>query len=97
MGQIARSVNRSRVRGRAHRRAGERGAVAVEFGLIAPLLILLVFGIIDFGWMFNRNTIVRQRGQGRRTRGEPGRQLRAGSEHDYPSELASYGIPTRRR
>ncbi|UCF19996.1 MAG: pilus assembly protein [Gemmatimonadota bacterium] len=26
-----------------------RGAVAVEFGLIAPILFLLVFAIIDFG------------------------------------------------
>jgi Flp pilus assembly protein TadG len=26
-----------------------RGSVAVEFGLIAPLLFLLIFGLIDFG------------------------------------------------
>lgn len=35
-----------------------RGAVAVEFALIAPLLLMLVFGIIDFAYMFNRDTLV---------------------------------------
>jgi Flp pilus assembly protein TadG len=30
----------------------ERGSVAVEFGLIAPIFFLLLFGIIDFGRAF---------------------------------------------
>lgn len=47
----------ARARTRRARRSG-RGAVAVEFGLIAPVLILLVMGIIDFGWMMNRETMV---------------------------------------
>jgi Flp pilus assembly protein TadG len=31
----------------------ERGAAAVEFALVLPVLILLILGIIDFGRMFN--------------------------------------------
>ncbi len=32
--------------------ARERGASLVEFALIAPLLLALIFGIIEFGWAF---------------------------------------------
>jgi Flp pilus assembly protein TadG len=37
----------------------ERGANLVEFALVAPLLILLVFGIIEFSWAFAQNLNVR--------------------------------------
>lgn len=40
------------------RRRRQRGAVAVEAAIILPVLILLVFGIMDFGWMINRDTMV---------------------------------------
>lgn len=37
---------------------GERGAAAVEFALVVPVLFLLVFGMIDFGWAINRYTVL---------------------------------------
>jgi len=37
----------------------ERGANLVEFAILAPLLIVLIFGIIDFSWVFAQNLGVR--------------------------------------
>ena len=34
----------------------QRGAAAVEFALLVPFLCLLLFGVIDFGYMLNRDT-----------------------------------------
>ena len=38
---------------RLQSRAGERGAAAIEFALILPILVILVFGVIEFGRVFN--------------------------------------------
>ncbi len=34
------------------RRREERGATALEFGLVAPLMLLLVFGLVQYGYLF---------------------------------------------
>jgi Flp pilus assembly protein TadG len=37
----------------ARRLLGERGAAAVEFALVVPVLLLLLFGIVEFSKAFN--------------------------------------------
>jgi len=34
------------------RRASDRGSAAVEFALVLPLFLMILFGIIEYGWMF---------------------------------------------
>ncbi len=34
-------------------KASERGAVAVEFALLAPVLVMLLLGIMEFGRAYN--------------------------------------------
>lgn len=36
----------------------EQGASLVEFALVVPLLALMLFGIVDFGFVLNRDTLV---------------------------------------
>lgn len=45
---------------RRARRRGDRGAAAVEFALVVPILLMLVFGIIDYGIYFNNSLSARQ-------------------------------------
>jgi Flp pilus assembly protein TadG len=44
----------------ARRAARDRGAAAVEFALLLPLLALLVFGIVDFGRALNAQITLTQ-------------------------------------
>ncbi len=48
-----------RSRRNTRRRPTERGAAAVEFALVFPLLILLVFGVVEFGAAWSQSTDVR--------------------------------------
>jgi len=34
----------------------DKGVAALEFALVLPMLLLLVFGTIEYGWMINRET-----------------------------------------
>jgi Flp pilus assembly protein TadG len=38
---------------------GDDGVALVEFALVSPVLFLLLFGIIDFGWVFGQHLDVR--------------------------------------
>ena len=40
------------------RRKSERGAALVEAALVIPILLLLVLGVVDFGFMVNRGTLI---------------------------------------
>lgn len=40
------------------RKRDDGGAAAVEFALILPIFLMLLFGIIDFGYMINRSSII---------------------------------------
>ena len=41
-----------------HRRTHEQGAAAVEFALVIPLLLFILFVLLDFGFVFNQQLAV---------------------------------------
>lgn len=41
---------------RTARRNARHGSSAIEFALLLPLLLALLFGIIEFGWLFQRQS-----------------------------------------
>jgi Flp pilus assembly protein TadG len=38
----------------------DRGAAAVEFALVVPVLLMILFGIVDYGLFFNNSLSVKQ-------------------------------------
>ena len=48
-------------RWRAGNQNGERGANLVEFAVLAPLLIALLLGMLEFGWAFAQQIDVRHK------------------------------------
>ena len=45
---------------RPSRRRVERGAAAVEFGLVSPLIFAIMFGVLSYGLWFNDSLNLRQ-------------------------------------
>lgn len=39
---------------------GDRGAAIVEFGIVAPLLLVMLFGVVEFGLLFGKKLDVSQ-------------------------------------
>lgn len=55
------------------RLASEKGAELIEFALVLPLLLLILFGIIDFGLLFQRyETVTNAAREGARVAVLPG-------------------------
>jgi Flp pilus assembly protein TadG len=60
----------------------DRGAAAVELGLLLPLLLLIVMGIIDFGGMLNAQNALTQAAR-------EGARARALDQDDVPGKTRS--------
>ena len=46
----------TRLRQRAS--SGDSGAAAVEFALVVPIFLVLIFGVIEFSFMFNQQSAI---------------------------------------
>lgn len=71
-------------------RRGERGAAAVEFALVLPILMLLIFGIVDFGRMLSAKiTLTEAAREGARATALVGRQAGADRIASATSDLGA--------
>jgi len=67
-----------------------RGAAAVELAVVLPLLLTLVFGIIEFGWVFMvRETLTNSSREGARVA-----VLQGSTEQDIRDRVAASMNPT---
>ncbi|MBM3672892.1 MAG: pilus assembly protein [Actinobacteria bacterium] len=55
-----RRVRRPAERSRLGRGGRQRGSALIEFAVVLPILVTLVFGMIEFGIAFNNNIALRQ-------------------------------------
>ena len=52
-------IHDERKRRPRRRCGGDEGAVLVEFAIVVPLFLLLLFGVVEFGWAFYQKLDVR--------------------------------------
>ncbi len=76
------------------RRRGERGVELIEFALVFPLLLMVVLGIVDYGFLFQRfEVLTNATREGARVAVLPGY-----TTADVQARVASYltagGVPT---
>lgn len=69
------------------RKPSERGAVAVEFALIAPILITLVLGIVEFSHFFNMQISITQAAR------EGARTMAISNDQTEATNAAKAGAP----
>jgi Flp pilus assembly protein TadG len=81
------------MRGIKWRRDDERGAAAVEFALVASVLLLIVFGILEFGKLYSRfealQSAAREGARVAAVRGTPGEVVQRVEEAASPYGLSS--------
>jgi Flp pilus assembly protein TadG len=71
----------------------ERGAELIEFALVAPILILLIAGIFDFGMMFRTyETVTNAAREGARVGVLPGYEADVNVEDRVDAYMASSGL-----
>ena len=76
------------------RRSGEAGVELIEFALVFPLLLLVVLGIVDYGFMFQRlEAVTNATREGARVAALPG-YGQVDVEDRIASYLAAGGVPT---
>ena len=81
------------MRGRRRRR-GEDGVEIIEFALVFPLLLLVVLGIVDYGFMFQRfESLTNAAREGARVAALPG-YAQVDIEDRVTSYLAAGAVPT---
>jgi Flp pilus assembly protein TadG len=71
-----------------HKKRDDRGAVAIEFVLVAPFLLALVFAIAQFGLYFSKSVDVAS------TARDAARTLALRGTPTYPAGMTSSGVVT---
>ena len=82
------------VTGRRRPRNGEAGVELIEFALVFPLLLMIVLGIVDFGFLFQRwEALTNAAREGARVAMLPGYST-IDVEDRITNYLAAGGVPT---